>query len=74
MSDQDRMDFADYIKTLYGTHRYYHVIIAARTFTARFSMRAIILQDLANAAVQGAGQTAQTAARCGEADMSSRSG
>ncbi|MEJ0001202.1 MAG: hypothetical protein WDO13_19835 [Verrucomicrobiota bacterium] len=30
MDDQDRMDFSDYIKTLYKGHRYYHVIIAGR--------------------------------------------
>jgi len=37
MSDQDRMDFTDYIQTLYQSHRYYHVIIAADFYRALFN-------------------------------------
>src|SRR5260221_7583999 len=37
MSDQVRTNFADYIGTLYKTHRYYHVIIAADFYRALFS-------------------------------------
>jgi hypothetical protein len=62
MSDQDRMDFADYIKTLYGTHRYYHVIIASDFYRALFN-QGDYPDDLANQAVAGAGQAAQTAAQ-----------
>jgi hypothetical protein len=38
MSDQDRSDFADYIKMLYQTHRYYHVIIAADFYRVLFNV------------------------------------
>jgi hypothetical protein len=38
MSDQDKSDFADYIKILYQTHRYYHVIIAADFYRALFKV------------------------------------
>lgn len=37
MSDQDREDFAAYIRTLYNTHRYYHVIMAADFYRAIFN-------------------------------------
>ena len=61
MSDQDRMDFADYIKTLYSTHRYYHVIIAADFYRALFN-EGDYPSDLGNQAVASAGSNAQTAA------------
>ena len=35
--DQGRTDFARYIKTLFTTHRYYHVIIAADFYRALFN-------------------------------------
>ncbi|MCE0499501.1 MAG: hypothetical protein LV481_16290 [Methylacidiphilales bacterium] len=38
MSDQDKSDFSDYIKMLYDTHRYYHVIIAADFYRALFNV------------------------------------
>jgi thioredoxin-like negative regulator of GroEL len=37
ISDQDKLDFAEYIKMLYDTHRYYHVIIAADFYRALFN-------------------------------------
>jgi hypothetical protein len=37
ISDQAKSDFASYIKTLYDTHRYYHVIIAADFWRALFN-------------------------------------
>ena len=61
MSDQDRMDFADYIRTLYQTHRYYHVIIAADFYRALFN-EGDYPEDLANQAVAGAASNARTAA------------
>jgi hypothetical protein len=62
MSDQDRMDFADYIHTLYSTHRYSHVIIAADFYRALFN-EGDYPQDLGNQAVAAAGSNAQTAAQ-----------
>jgi hypothetical protein len=61
MSDQDRMDFADYIKMLYKTHRYYHVIIAADFYRALFN-EGDYPSDLGNQAVASAGTNARTAA------------
>jgi hypothetical protein len=61
MSDQDRMDFADYIRTLYKTHRYYHVIIAADFYRALFN-EGDYPSDLGNQAVAAAGSNARTAA------------
>jgi tetratricopeptide (TPR) repeat protein len=37
MDDQGKTDFARYIKTLFATHRYYHVIIAADFYRALFN-------------------------------------
>ncbi len=61
MSDQDRMDFSDYIRTLYRTHRYYHVIIAADFYRALFN-EGDYPSDLGNQAVAAAGSNARTAA------------
>jgi hypothetical protein len=61
MSDQDRMDFSDYIRTLYTTHRYYHVIIAADFYRALFN-EGDYPSDLGNQAVAAAGSNARQAA------------
>jgi hypothetical protein len=61
MSDQDRMDFTDYIKTLYKDHRYYHVILAADFYRALFN-EGDYPQDLTNQAVAGAVSNGRTAA------------
>ena len=61
MSDQDRMDFADYIRTLYKSHRYYHVIIAADFYRALFN-EGDYPSDLGNQAVAAVGSNARTAA------------
>jgi hypothetical protein len=61
MSDQDRMDFSDYIKTLYSSHRYYHVIIAADFYRALFN-EGDYPSDLSNQVVAGAGSNARQAA------------
>jgi hypothetical protein len=37
MSDEARKDFAEYIKSLYNTHRYYHMILAADFYRALFN-------------------------------------
>jgi len=37
MSDEGKRAFAQYIKTLYDTHRYYHMIIAADFYRALFN-------------------------------------
>ncbi len=37
MSDEGRRDFAEYIKSLYDTHRYYHMILAADFYRALFN-------------------------------------
>lgn len=37
MSDEGRKDFAEYIKSLYDTHRYYHMILAADFYRALFN-------------------------------------
>ena len=58
MSDQDRSDFADYIKTLYNSHRYYHVIIAADFYRALFNT-GDYPADLTNQAVASAGTSAR---------------
>jgi len=61
MSDQDRMDFSDYIRTLYQGHRYYHVIIAADFYRALFN-EGDYPSDLGNQAVAAAGSNARQAA------------
>ena len=61
MSDQDRMDFSDYIRTLYRGHRYYHVIIAADFYRALFN-EGDYPQDLGNQAVAGAASNGRTGA------------
>jgi len=61
MSDMDREAFADYIRTLYRSHRYYHVVIAADFYRALFN-EGDYPQDLANAAVAAAGANAKQAA------------
>jgi hypothetical protein len=61
MSDQDRMDFTDYIKTLYKDHRYYHVILAADFYRALFN-EGEYPSDLTNQAVAGAVSNGRTAA------------
>ena len=65
MSDQDRMDFADYIRTLYKTHRYYHVIIAADFYRALFN-EGDYPEDLGNQAVAAAGSNGRTAAEAAQ--------
>jgi len=60
MSDQDRMDFSDYIRTLYTTHRYYHVIIAADFYRALFNA-GDYPSDLGNQAVAAAGSNVRQA-------------
>jgi hypothetical protein len=62
MDDQDRMDFADYIKTLYADHRYYHVIIAADFYRALFN-EGDYPEDLGNQAVAGGVSNGRTAAQ-----------
>ncbi len=52
MSDADRENFSDYIRTLYKGHRYYHVIIAADFYRALFN-EGDYPQDLSNQAVAG---------------------
>ncbi len=37
VSDQGRRDFAEYVKSLYDTHRYYHMIIASDFYRALFN-------------------------------------
>lgn len=61
MSDQDRMDFSDYIQTLYQSHRYYHVILAADFYRALFN-EGDYPSDLGNQAVAAAGSNARQAA------------
>jgi hypothetical protein len=60
MSDQDREDFSDYIRTLYDNHRYYHVIIAADFYRALFN-EGDYPDDISNQAVSGAAGNARTA-------------
>lgn len=61
MSDQDRENFADYIRTLYQSHRYYHVILAADFYRALFN-EGDYPDDLANATVANTGANAKQAA------------
>jgi hypothetical protein len=61
MSDQDRMDFSDYIRTLYTGHRYYHVIIAADFYRALFN-QGDYPSDLGNQAVSSAGTSGRMSA------------
>jgi hypothetical protein len=70
MSDQDRMDFSDYIKTLYISHRYYHVIIAADFYRALFN-EGDYPSDLGNQAVAAAGSNAQQAAQSAKLSIKS---
>ncbi|HUB68212.1 MAG TPA: hypothetical protein VL981_12070 [Candidatus Methylacidiphilales bacterium] len=49
MNDEDRQDFADYIKMLYQTHRYYHVIIAADFYRVLFNVADSDMPDAVNA-------------------------
>jgi hypothetical protein len=62
MSDQDRLDFADYIKTLYNSHRYYHVIIAADFYRTLFN-EGDYPADLADQAAASLGTNARTLAQ-----------
>jgi tetratricopeptide (TPR) repeat protein len=61
MDDQDRMDFGDYIKTLYSDHRYYHVILAADFYRALFN-QGDYPDDLSNQAVSSGVDNGRTAA------------
>jgi tetratricopeptide (TPR) repeat protein len=60
MSDQVRIDFSDYIRTLYNTHRYYHVILAADFYRALFNT-GDYPADLTNQATTSAGANARSA-------------
>jgi len=62
MSDQDRLNFADYIKTLYNSHRYYHVIIAADFYRNLFN-EGDYPADLADQAAASLGTNARTLAQ-----------
>jgi hypothetical protein len=62
MSDQDRMNFSDYIRTLYRGHRYYHVIIAADFYRALFN-EGDYPSDLGNQAVSGVTDSGRTGAQ-----------
>ena len=62
MDDQDRMDFTDYIQTLYQDHRYYHVKLAADFYRALFN-EGEYPSDIANQAVAGATSNGRTAAQ-----------
>ena len=62
MSDEDRLDFADYIKTLYNSHRYYHVIIAADFYRTLFN-EGDYPADLADQAAASLGTNARTLAQ-----------
>ena len=61
MSDQVRMDFADYIRSLYTRHRYYHVIIAADFYRALFN-EGDYPSDISNQATTAAGNNGRMAA------------
>jgi hypothetical protein len=61
MDDQDRMDFSDYIKTLYKDHRFYHVILAADFYRALFN-EGEYPTDVSNQVVAGATGNARQAA------------
>jgi hypothetical protein len=61
MSDADREEFSDYIRTLYQSHRYYHVILAADFYRALFN-EGDYPQDLTNAAMTSASANAKQAA------------
>ncbi len=62
MDDQDRMDFADYIKTLYADHRYFHVILAADFYRAIFN-EGEYPSDLSNQVVSSMTDNGRTAAQ-----------
>jgi len=62
MDDEDRMDFADYIRTLYTDHRYFHVVLAADFYRAIFN-EGDYPSDIANQAVAGATGNGRTAAQ-----------
>ena len=59
MSDQDRLEFRDYIRTLYNTHRYFHVIIAADFYRSLFN-QGDYPDDLSNQVVAGGAGNART--------------
>jgi tetratricopeptide (TPR) repeat protein len=54
MDAEDQADFAAYIKTLYDSHRYYHVIIAADFYRAMFDKDEypVDMQDEVNKALE----------------------
>lgn len=60
MTDMDRRDFSDYIRTLYNGHRYFHVVLAADFYRAIFN-EGSYPSDLINQNVVAAGNNAQTA-------------
>jgi tetratricopeptide (TPR) repeat protein len=62
MDDQDRMDFSDYIKTLYEDHRYFHVVLAADFYRALFN-EGDYPSDLSNQVVNSATGNGRTAAQ-----------
>jgi len=62
MDDQDRMDFSDYIKTLYDDHRYFHVVLAADFYRAIFN-EGDYPSDISNQVVNGATGNGRTAAQ-----------
>ncbi len=70
MSDQDREDFADYIRTLYNTHRYYHVIMAADFYRAIFN-EGDYPKDVMNQASASASSGAKGAANTANQAMTS---
>jgi hypothetical protein len=65
MDDEDRMDFSDYIKTLYQDHRYYHVKLAADFYRALFN-EGEYPSDVSNQAVNGLTGNGRQAAQGGQ--------
>ena len=61
MSDQVRIDFSDYIRTLYNGHRYYHVILAADFYRALFN-QGDYPADISNQATAAVGANGRTLA------------
>lgn len=70
MSDMDRENFSDYIRTLYKTHRYFHVIIAADFYRALFA-EGDYPQDLTSQAVSAASSQAKAASNQGKLSVQS---
>ncbi len=64
-NDAVRTNFADYISTLYGTHRYYQVIMAA-AFYQNFFPDGDVPQDLGNQVASAAGTHANVLANSGQ--------